>query len=223
MTFSLGGVSIRTAGDYIADMDTPAHYATYREDGDAHIIGFISRTCPKSLAIPNKNGALPLHSMLAELSSFRLNLVAIRSVYSACPAAIKTEDNKGRLPLHYLLASSERGDYTLRHSMSAGDATSGFANCLRFVLKEYPDAVKFIQWSTSTDNWAEYVKRIILRIRPALSPRQFRRLNWQHRRMFIWLAYGTVSTNGQVHFILNLRNLATNGPFDMMREIVSYL
>jgi ankyrin repeat protein len=221
--FFPGGIMIRTAGGYVSDMDTPAHYATYREDGNTDIILFISSTCPRSLAIPNKDGALPLHLMLAELSSFRLNLSAIRSVYYANPAAIKTTDNYGRLPLHYLLATTDLDDAGQLDTVPTEDATSGFANSLRFLLREYPDAANFIRYAYSTNNWAEYVKRIILRVSPSLSPSEYRRLNWQNRRLFMMLSYGPVEMRPAKDFILKLRSLATNGPFDMMMEIVSYL
>jgi ankyrin repeat protein len=221
--FFPGGVFIRTAGGYVSDMDTPAHYATYRQDGNADIILFISSTCPRALAIPNKNGALPLHLMLDELSSFRVNLSAIRSVHFAYPAAIKTKDNRGNLPLHYLLATTDLDDDRQINTVPTEDATSKFADCLRFLLREYPDAANCIRYAYSTNNWAEYVKRIILRVSPSLSPMGYRRLNWQHRRLFMMLSYGPVVMRPDKDFILKLRSLASNGPFDMMMEIVSYL
>jgi ankyrin repeat protein len=200
---------------------TVAHHATARGDGNTDIILFIAREYSRLLEIPDDIGCLPLHSMLDCKSLFRVN--AFEAVYSAFPAAINIMDNEGHLPIHHFLSYNEFD-------------TEAMLATLRFLLKHHMGDLEV----TLNPEWPECVKRIMLRVKPQLDMAEYRELNWQHRKMAMWMAVGAVifgdnnndnnnnnnnnnndNNNEQTGIIIRMLN--QRGQADMVREVLSFL
>ncbi len=202
------------------ELGTVAHLACWNYSSeDYSILNYICQFHPECLAIPDINGRLVLHRLLSRRDTEKYTMESMLAVYTAYPNAIRIKDNTELLPLHSLIQDGyderERPNETL------------LLPSLRFLLKEYPDAVVNMlpPDGFKYEHLPESAIRIILRVNPNLDMKKYHRLNWRHRRVAVWLARGRLSHPEQNHADLAhiyLRKLRQLGD-DMLREIISFV
>jgi len=131
----------------------------------------------------------------------------VRTPY-ICPASLAFDNGdiayvtmNNSLPLHRLATFS----YTARNDS---------IDCLRLVLRLYPDAAlardgrSNLPYDYIREEYplVSLVKRLILRANPAADIDRLRELNWEARRVGIFLGYHAVTNNGERSLLCRLRD-----------------
>jgi hypothetical protein len=124
----------------------------------------------------------------------------------------------GWLPLHGMVG---RHGYRLREASTV----SPLADAFRLLLRLYPEAVsvelggdqhKFNSFQQASD-LPIYHRRLLLRAAPNLDPAELRRLNWEERRIAMFLAYTALSATPPLLARLRYENK------DLVKLVVSFL
>ena len=128
----------------------------------------------------------------------------------------------GYLPLHYLISFNPE---SLRRSLLS-DAAVLFSTLLRM----YPEAVGMIggigvayrktPYQLAVDNdLPSYYLRLLLRAAPNLNPAELHRLNYEERRMALFLAFAARARATEPPFLARLRF----AKMDLVKHVVSFL
>jgi hypothetical protein len=215
----------------VAFCGTLLHKAANRSDpAGPTMVRYLYDRYPAAIKTPSgEDGWYPLH-YAADLGSYEV-LTLVHSLYPDA-ISIATTDGCQNLPLHILM--------TVREFESP---LSAEADMLRYLLRHYPAAVTIPAgpddddmnvYQLAVENARpDFVRRLLLRAAPELDPDELHRLNYEERRMALFLAHCAISknddhsssssTNGGCSFILRLRALAQGDKGELLREIVSFL
>ena len=108
------------------------------------------------------------------------------------------------------------------------------ADCFRLILRLYPEAAGFLCKENIEDEdeepWSAYklaakmdsdpyFLRLLLKADPTIDPAELRRLNYEARRMALFLAYRGVSRDIRVSVWVLLRSTST----ELLRYAISFL
>jgi hypothetical protein len=194
-----------------------AHWVARATDADPAVVDDICLYYPELFFKKNEAYQFPLHLVAAQgtLASFQL-------IMAANPDAIFYIDH----PIDPCNACWS--GTPVHHAAMRRD---GNADIFRYICEVAPDSLEIINDAGEAPlvQCDETMRRRILRFRPELDRTEYRRLNWEHRRVAMWVAVGTVTVAGTVEGGDNadidycLRMIGQRGPFDMFREVISFL
>ena len=166
------------------------------------------------------NGYLPLHEYLHTYAEPSLYLVTL--MCSSYPEVVKTSTKRIKNIPFYLLF--RRPDIS--------EPVSQRANIFRLLLKLYPAAANIkneygnTPYTLAVDRHLDtYFIRLLLRADPLINPQELHRLNYQERRMALFISSGTAiygpnevkATNAKIWKTLWTENR------DMLKEVISFL
>ena len=167
---------------------------------------------PQSLQVPDSSNCLALHD-----AAFDGNYEQATLVWATYPEAIAMQDSRGRLPIHDLCEETGFDSELCPRT-----------ELLRFLIRHHPTSVSVLTnagktaysllCSTSPD--ATFVHRILLRVYPDLDMAAYRRLNYEARRMALFLAFSAVTSGMHEQ---NLLRRLTFQNMELLKEVVSYL
>ena len=193
--------------------DNLAHWVARATDADPAVVEDICIQYPELFFEQNDACQFPLHLVAANgtLASFQL-------IMAANPDAIFDID-------HPIDPATDRWTGTPVHY--AAMRRDGNADIFRYICEVAPDSLEIINDAGEAPlvQCDETMRRRILRFRPELDGSDYRRLNWEHRRVAMWMAVGTLTVAGGNNADINycLRKIGQRGPFDMLREVISFL
>ncbi len=155
-------------------------------------------------------------SLVADVQHGRAGLVQFKTPIAHPTKA--TNYGNGRLPLHLFIAAQPfRSDSSL---------LSEVADMFRWLLRLYPEAAgikggmgafKKTPYQMAVDNkLPTYYLRLLLRAAPALNPAKLHRLNYEERRMAMFLAFKAAMAGKQTPLLARL-------PKDLKQCVVSFL
>lgn len=177
--------------------------------GNIENVKYICDNYPETTRFCNYNGKTALH-LVAETDNYEI----MEIIYKHNPDAIRQLDSEGRLPLHHFIQDHE--ELIVEGSKSM--------NCLRFLLKHYPDStgVKDIYDDTPITlcNPEDLiVKRLLLNCRPDVDEEEAKRLNYACRRDAIFLAFAAINADGIPNIYCQLRAADLN----VLKHVISYI
>jgi ankyrin repeat protein len=204
------------------------HYASLRLGPDEYRAAKVRLLCtryPALMVQRNDDGRTPLlHSCTEKEAATTLMLCKAGGREAASTAVVHPTDaqyiHNGQLPLHWLI-SCER--ITLK-----ADLLSPAADAFRLLLRLYPEAAG-IEGGVGADynvtpyriavsrELPAYYLRLLLRAAPQLDPMELRRLNWEERRMAMFMAFVGVSRTPSPLARLRAANK------DLVKHVVSFL
>ena len=173
------------------------------------------------------DGFLPVHRAMLD---FRKSKVAL-ALYEAggveqfkMPIAHPTDANDpstGYLPLHFFIFIQSRFlDADLQGKSEAADM-------FRWLLRLYPEAAgikggpsKKTPYRTAVlRKLPDYYRRLLLRAAPTLDPAELHRLNYEPRRMAMFLSFRAVTATVEAPLLVRLRGES----MDLVQRVVSFL
>ena len=172
-------------------------------------VSFICTKFPTAAKMRNKFGCNPMH-FAAEGD----NVEILKSVHQAYPENIKLADEQGKLPLHA---------FVMVHQDVVHE-NGNEADCLRFLLKHYPQAVGITDAAGDTplslcEPENKYIRRLLLAEFPELDPEEYRAILYDTRRMAMFLAFAAINADGIPNIFFRLR--AAN--IHLLKMSLSYL
>ena len=166
-------------------------------------------------SIPDSGKSFLLHCIMCD---DKVNMSTVQLVYEAYPQAISTCDIYGELPIHYLLRD---GNFNNENYLAT--------NKLRFILSKCRDCVNIPDSpgqgrtpQTAYDlslSGPAFVQRLLLLAKPEMNLQLYRELNYNVRRMGMFLGFAAITADESQCFMHNMR--IKN--FDCFRMITSYL
>jgi ankyrin repeat protein len=177
--------------------------------GNEDTVRYICKHFPQAVEVQNVHGLNPLH-FAAEGESLSI----LRALHEVCPALIRQPDNEDRLPL--MVFCEVHQDVIHENDREA--------DCLRFLLKQCPEAVqaKNKQGECSLSLCSgenSYLRRLLLRAQPELSPAELAEYNYAHRRMGMFLAFAAINADGIPNVFSRLRA----SEIHVLQHTLSYL
>ena len=177
----------------------------------------------------NIHGMLPIHVLTTTK-----NVKVIPALYEAggieqfqTPIAHPTNTaniSNGYLPLHSFIM------YQLTYFGPLPSATSEAVDMLRCLLRLFPEAAsiegglrayKKTSYRMAVDrSLPSHIRRLLLRAAPALNPTELRRLNYEQRRMAMFLALKAITAKHHAPFLM--ARLREDNK-DLIRLVVSFL
>ena len=138
------------------------------------------------------------------------------------PVAHPTNADNGWLPLHRLIKHQT--------GLLCGSFLSKEADCFRLLLCLYPEAAGIVggigvvfkktPYQLAVDeNLPPYFLRLLLRAAPDLNPAELHRLNYEERRMAMFLAFKAQSKNIEPLLMARLRFAKK----DLVKHVISFL
>lgn len=177
--------------------------------GNEECVQYICDNYANTIPLTNMHGRSAFH-IAAEGDNVRL----LRLLHQSSPGSIQRTDLEGRLPLHIFCEVHQ-------DPISEKDLE---ADCLRFLLREFPAGASQIDKNGETalslcnvDNI--YVRRLLLMCDPSQGQTELRRLNYAVRRMAIFLAFAAINADGIPNILCNTR---AKDPH-LLQHILSYL
>lgn len=200
------------------------HYAMKSTSIDISMVKekvkFINREYPNLFHESNIRGYTPLHSALSEV-----NLKGAIALYQADVTVVKdrviysniTSSRHLFLPLHILI-SEHNADYVL--------PLSNLANHMRLLIKLYPEAAGIKDGAGLTpydlavdQEFSPYFQRLLLQADPTINPNELHRLNYNERRLAMFLAFRAVVAVPKLTIWGQLRMADKN----LLRHVISFL
>jgi 26S proteasome non-ATPase regulatory subunit 10 len=190
---------------------TPLHQAT--RYGHEAIVRYICAHQINTLSIPNSSNCLPFH---CAMMSNGATMSIVKLVYEAYPQAINISTINGCLPIHHLFQQA-----TFRNENDLA------TNKLRFLLSKCPGCVNLYCLSIFGYETAYsicltkpiFIQRVVLRARPDMNLQLYRELNYNARRMAVFLGF-TAKTEDDSQCLFNRLQIRN---FDVFRVIISFL
>eukprot|EP01031_Cornospumella_fuschlensis_P028698 gene28698-34646_t len=164
--------------------------------GNEDTVAYICASHPEVVRVANAQGCTALH-LAAEGDSARI----LQLLHAAEPENIALADAEGRLPL-YVFCEVHQEPLLERDRE---------AECLRFLLRHYPAAVTAPSLSGETalslcNPTNRYARRLLLRAQPTLHPTELQQLNYECRRMALFLACAAINADGIPSIFSRLRS-----------------
>ena len=190
-------------------------------------VRFLCTRYPQMILQKDCLGKTPLHDVMISKS--------ISTVYFLCEIGGKEQFKEpiahpsqasywrnGWLPLHLFI-------HNLKVSLSES-LISEEADCFRMLLRCYPEAVGIMGGVGARHNKTPYqlavdkklppyYLRLLLRAAPNLNPAELHRLNYEERRMAIFLAFSAVTSDVQTLLLARLRFEKK----DLVKHVISFL
>lgn len=188
--------------------NTPLFKAVAANNEDT--IRYICSHYPEAVSVRNSSGLTALH-YAAEGD----NLAILKVLLEVYPDAITVADVDGRLPLHV---------FVQMHTTEILHESSPEADCLRLLLKANPTAVSVVDHVGDTplscvtpENL--YLRRLLLLAQPSLAPVLAQQLNYNARRLGLFLASAAINADGIPNIFSRLRSTDVH----LLRLALSYL
>jgi ankyrin repeat protein len=158
-------------------------------------VNFMCENYPTAVSLVNVEGKNAMH-FAAEGDSLSL----LTTICKASPDIIRCQDLEGKLPLHIFCEMH----HDPIHEMEAE------ADCLRYLIKMYPDGVKIADKSGMTPLQHAvpeniFMRRQLLTMDPSQSIEEMRTLNYEAKRQGIFLAFAAINAYGIPNIFCNLR------------------
>jgi hypothetical protein len=99
---------------------------------------------------------------------------------------------------------------------------NGELDCLRFLLRNYPQAVAISDHSGETPLTMTsdiLMRRLLLMIRPQLNFEEYHEINYSHRRLGLFLAHAAINADGIPNIFSRLRSNDEH----LLYHVLSYL
>ena len=185
-------------------------------------VRFLCSRYPAMMLQRDNEGFTPLHAAI-----WHKNIPAVQILCETggqeqvrVPVAYPTDDNNwlnGWLPLHILIMRN-----SFRNSL-----LSKATDCFRMLLHSYPEAAgiegvfyKKTPYQLAVDyDLPPYYLRLLLRAAPDLNPAELRQLNYDERRMAMFLAFRARTSNIDPPFLARLRF----EKMDLVKHVMSFL
>ena len=216
---------------------TPNGYSLLRfavdDDDPSRAVSKVQYLCaryPAMMQQRDNDGEVPLHNATgSHMFKTALALYEAGGVEQfKTPIAHPTDANyrlNGYLPLHLLI--SPWGLITPLWSNSVSELADAF----RWLLRVCPDAVgieggvgaeyKKTPYQLAVDGeLPDYYLRLLLRAAPTFKPAELHRLNYEQRRMAMFLAFKATAATLQAPFLLARLRVANK---DLVQRVVSFL
>ena len=192
-------------------------------------VRFLCSRYPAMMLQRNSDGKTPLHAAisLANIPAVHILCEAGGQELVRLPIAHPTDANdinNGWLPLHTLIAWNAE---LLRDSL-----LSKGADCFRMMLRLYPEAAgieggvgavfRKTPYQIAVDSnvgLPPYYLRLLLRAAPNLDLAELHRLNYEERRMAMFLAFRAVSSQPEPLLMARLRFAKK----DLVKHVISFL
>lgn len=185
-----GAMNVITEG-----IGTPLHHAV--SASNIQTTQYMLKYFPHIVRVPNKQGYLPIH-----VAAGRESLEILKAVYYAYPEGMRVYTNSGKLPLH--VHANQEFDTDICENDKVADI-------LRFLLKVDPEAVGIADGNgvkpfdvCPREN--AIFRRLLLRAKPELNYPEYRELNYQPRRMGLFLSFSAINAYGIPSIWVRLRN-----------------
>jgi hypothetical protein len=184
------------------------------DNGHEAIVQYICTHHANCASIPDTYNIFLFHYAMWK----KANVSIVKLVYEAYPQAISTCNIEGRLPIHYLLSC---GNFNTENDL--------VTNKLRFILSKCPDCVNIpdspLIFQTPRTAYElslsqpTFVQRLMLLAKPEMNLQLYRELNYNARRMGMFLGFTANTADGSQCFYhrMQIKN------FDCFRVIISYL
>jgi len=175
------------------------------------LVDYIGREYPGCAEVVTPSGQLPLH-----IAALKTICSIFQPLILAYPKAIISPDIYGHLPIHLLLMNRTAINCNLEDSMEF----------LRHMIHHYPQCVGIYDtyghtaYSLAVNyHYPDIVKRLLLRAMPWLGPQVLSDLNYNARRLAMFLGYCSITEEGQqsIWHLLRERDLT------IFKHAVSYL
>jgi ankyrin repeat protein len=194
------------ASSNVAICGTPLHQVSFQpEEETPDFVRYLYERYPAAIKTPRHgDGWYPLHCATESGSNEVLKLV--HTLYPDS-ISIATTDGHKNLPLHILFAEGH-----FESPLSAD------ADMLRYLLRHYPAAAT-IPAGPRDENmnpyqlavkyeYPDFVRRLLLRAAPELDPDELHRLNYEERRIALFLVHcaisnGEMATRARERFVLS--------------------
>ena len=207
------------------------HLAAADDDNTTSVmeakVRFLCSRCPALMLQSDSFGYTPLlHvSILKNIPAVQMLCEAGGTQQVRLPIAHPTNANyswNGWLPLHIFIKNPT---VSLRDSLCSKEA-----DCYRMLLRLYPEAAgieggvgvvcKKTPYQLAVDKkLPSYYLRLLLRAAPDLNPAELHRLNYEERRMAMFLAFKAVTKNVRPLLLARLRSENK----DLVKHVVSFL
>ncbi len=193
-------------------------------------VQYLSTRYPEMIQQRNTCGMMPVHGTMYDVNKIALVLYEAGGVEQfKAPVAHPADATyvlNGYLPLHLFVNVNSIYSHNL-----TPPATSDYADVFRWLLRVYPEAAgieggvgaewKRTRYQLAIDrNLPKYYRRLLLRAAPTLNPAELHRLNYEERRMAMFLAFKATTARLQKPFLLaRLRGVNK----DLVQRVVSFL
>lgn len=200
------------------------HLAVLDEDNDDTVVEEkIKYVCqqqnPSRAHQRNSVGLTPLHAalLISRFNSISTLCQVDQQVIREKAICSNSDTMHMSLPLHMLV---RRKDYNFITPISK------VADCFRLLIGYYPEAAGIMDGKRKRPsdfavslNLSPYVQRLLLPANPTIDPIELHRLNYEQRRMVMFLAFTAVMENNELNMWKRLRGKNT----DLFRYCVSFL
>ena len=226
------GLFPEAATEITSEEENLLHFAV-SEDESSWAVSKVRYLCsryPAMIQQRKTNGNIPVH--VAAVSSRHEVMLALYEAGGAeqfkMPIAHPTEaiySENGYLPLHLFIQYQFSDLKIVAHA-----AISEAADTFRWLLRLYPEAAgieggvgaanKTTPYQLAVDTKRQnYFLRLLLRAAPTLNPAELHRLNYEERRMAMFLAFRAVTPSIKAPLVARLRGENK----DLVQRVVSFL
>jgi ankyrin repeat protein len=177
--------------------------------GHEEIVRIICTHHANCVSTPDSENELPLSEAI---SWYDASMAIVELVYDVYPQAMSICDTYGYLPIHKL--------FYLNSFKSENDLA---ANKLRFILDKYPECVNIPNSPQNPYDLSltkpDFVQRLMLRAQPDIDLQRYHDLNYNARRMGIFLGFTAITKDGTQSLFhkLQVKN------YDSFRVMISFL
>eukprot|EP01041_Mallomonas_annulata_P006394 gene6394-12932_t len=213
--------------------NTPLHLLIETDVWMKHVrtshLEYLLQMYPESTCVLNHRGCTPLH-MAMNIDIVELQLEAVTSMIKAYPLCVSIPDFTGQLPLTIaeLTADNDTPLHCFIRRQNISQVTPNIIQSLRFLIQIYPEALHMRNNTNDTpydmiDNTLVHTEiiRIILISAPLLHARELYQLNYNERRMALFLFFTAISEDLQCTIFSMLRR--SRGGECLMRRVVEYI
>jgi hypothetical protein len=142
------------------------------------VVRFLVTHCPTSATVPDRFGFFPLCNSL----NTTLSVDILKLIYNCYPCAISSASVGDELPIHYLL---RHGNFEHENDLTT--------NKLRFLVLNYQQCkdIKILLEKVYDLSLSQplFVQRLILRAKPDMDLLRYHELNYNARRIGMFLGY----------------------------------
>ena len=190
-------------------------------------VNYLCFTYPSLMLQKDGHGRIPLHVAITKKNIIATRIMCEMGEKELFKLSIDFPNDtnypiNGWLPLHLLIHCNTEALCDSLLSMEA--------NCFRLMLRSYPEAAGIVggigdyynttPYQLSVDNDLPlYYLRLLLRAVPNLNPTELYRLNYEERRMALFLAFRARTSNIDPPFLTRLRFTK----LDLLKHVISFL
>jgi hypothetical protein len=190
-------------------------YALVHNFKNMETIKYIMTIFPEQVTMGNNDGIFPIHWALAKYDNYKFDAFElVKLIYNIYPEGLwKKTINHHRRPIHWLEIGTKRSHLeNLR--------------LIEFLTKDFPQSIDIpdpIDGVTIFDKWRVVsvdMHRLLTRIGRVNHQQEFRDLNFQARRMAMFLAFVGVSDDVEMNI---WRKLKLKNTGELLRYTIAFL